>query len=68
VATRRGIPYEKRNQIYSLLKQRAEVLRRIQEQKITGFFELYAVLSKAYREGYLDKSMERVFTLKGQEI
>jgi archaeal flagellar protein FlaI len=52
VATRRGIPYEKRNQIYSLLKQRAEVLRRIHEQKITGFFELYAVLSKAYREGY----------------
>ncbi|HSW58075.1 MAG TPA: type II/IV secretion system ATPase subunit [Dehalococcoidales bacterium] len=52
VASRRGIPYEKRNQIYSLLKQRAEVLRRIQEQKITGFFELYAVLSKAYREGY----------------
>jgi flagellar protein FlaI len=52
VAARRGIPYEKRTQIYSLLKQRAEVLRRIQEQKITGFFELYAVLSKAYREGY----------------
>jgi flagellar protein FlaI len=52
VASRRGIPYEKRNQIYSLLKQRAEVLKRIQEQKITGFFELYAVLSKAYREGY----------------
>jgi archaeal flagellar protein FlaI len=52
VATRRGIPYEKRQQIYSLLKQRAEVLRRIQEQKITGFYELYNVLSKAYREGY----------------
>jgi flagellar protein FlaI len=52
VASRRGIPYEKRNQIYSLLKQRAEVLKRIQEQKLSGFFELYAVLSKAYREGY----------------
>jgi flagellar protein FlaI len=52
VASRRGIPYEKRNQIYSLLKQRAEVLKRIHEQKLTGFFELYAVLSKAYREGY----------------
>ena len=52
VATRRGIPYEKRQQIYSLLKQRTEVMRRIYEQKITGFYELYAVLSKAYREGY----------------
>jgi archaeal flagellar protein FlaI len=52
VAGRRGIPYEKRNQIYSLLKQRVEVLKRIQEQKISGFYELYAVLSKAYREGY----------------
>lgn len=52
VATRRGIPYEKRQQIYSLLKQRTEVLRRIHEQKITGFWELYSTLSKAYREGY----------------
>jgi archaeal flagellar protein FlaI len=52
IASRRGIPYEKRQQIYSLLKQRTEVLKRIQEQKVTGFFELYNVLSKAYREGY----------------
>jgi len=52
VASRRGIPYEKRTQIYSQLKQRAEVLRRIQEQKLSGFYELYSVLSKAYREGY----------------
>jgi archaeal flagellar protein FlaI len=52
VAARRGIPYEKRTQIYSQLKQRAEVLKRVQEQKMSGFFELYNVLSKAYREGY----------------
>jgi archaeal flagellar protein FlaI len=52
VAMRRGIPYEKRQQIYSQLKQRSEVLKRIQEQKMGGFFELYSVLSKAYREGY----------------
>jgi archaeal flagellar protein FlaI len=52
VASRRGIPYEKRTQIYSLLKQRAEVLRRIQDQKLSGFFELYNTISKAYREGY----------------
>ena len=52
IAARRGIPYEKRQQIYAQVKQRAEVLKRMQEQKITGFFELYAVLSKAYRDGY----------------
>jgi archaeal flagellar protein FlaI len=52
VAMRRGIPYEKRQQIYSQLKQRTEVLKRVQEQKLSGFFELYKVLSKAYREGY----------------
>jgi flagellar protein FlaI len=52
VAPRRGIPYEKRQQIYVLIKQRAEVLRRIQESKQSGFFELYTMLTKAYREGY----------------
>jgi archaeal flagellar protein FlaI len=52
VAGRRGIPYEKRQQIYSQLKQRIEVLKRIQEQKLSGFNELYSVLSKAYRDGY----------------
>jgi archaeal flagellar protein FlaI len=52
VASRRGIPYEKRQQIYTQLKQRVEVLKRVQEQKLSGFFELYNVLSKAYREGY----------------
>jgi archaeal flagellar protein FlaI len=52
VALRRGIPYEKKQQIYSQLKQRSEVLKKIQEQKLSGFNELYSVLSKAYREGY----------------
>lgn len=52
VARRRGIPYTKRKQIYSQIKQRAEVLARIQEQKITNFYEVYSILSKAYREGY----------------
>lgn len=52
VAMRRGIPRERRQQIYSHLKQRAEILKRIQEQKLSGFFDLYNVISKAYREGY----------------
>jgi flagellar protein FlaI len=52
IAAKRGIPYDKRRQIYSQIKQRAEVLKRLNDQKITNFYEIYAVLSKAYREGY----------------
>jgi len=52
IAPRRGIPEEKRRQIYKLLKQRADVLRRIQQQGKTDFYDVYAILSKAYREGY----------------
>lgn len=52
IAPARGIPYDKRRQIYSQIKQRAEVLKKITEQKITDFYELYAMLGKAYREGY----------------
>jgi flagellar protein FlaI len=52
IAPRRGYPEEKRRQVYKLLKQRADVLRRIHEQGKTNFYEVYAILSKAYREGY----------------
>ena len=52
IAPRRGLSHEKRRQVYKLLKQRADVLRRIHEQKKTNFYEVYAILSKAYREGY----------------
>lgn len=52
IAPRRGIPHVKRQQIYQEIRRRAEVLRRIQKQKITNFYDVYQVLSKAYREGY----------------
>ncbi len=52
IAPKRGIPHEKRQQIYSQVRQRAEVLRRIREQKITNFYAVYGILSKAYRDGY----------------
>jgi flagellar protein FlaI len=51
IAPRRGLPEEKRRQIYKLLKQRSDVLRRIHEQGKTDFYEVYAILAKAYREG-----------------
>jgi len=52
IAPRRGIPHDKRHQIYSQIKQRAEVLKRLEGQKITNFHDVYVMLSKAYREGY----------------
>jgi len=52
IAPRRGLPEEKRRQIYKIVKQRAEVLKRITDQGKTNFYEVYSILSKAYREGY----------------
>jgi flagellar protein FlaI len=52
IAPRRGLPEDKRRQIYKLLKQRSDVLKRIQDQGKSNFYEVYAILSKAYREGY----------------
>jgi len=52
IAPKRGIPRNSRQQIYSQIKQRAEVLRRVQEKGMTNFYDIYGVLSKAYREGY----------------
>jgi len=52
IAPRRGLPEEKRRQIYKLLKQRSDVLRRMGEQGKTDFYDVYAILSKAYRDGY----------------
>jgi len=52
IAPRRGLPEEKRRQIYKLLKQRSDVLKRITEQGKTNFYDVYAILSKAYRDGY----------------
>ena len=52
IAPRRGLPEDKRRQIYKILKQRADVLKRIHEQGKTDFYEVYGILSKAYREGH----------------
>jgi len=52
IAPRRGLPEDKRRQIYKILKQRAEVLKRIADQGRLNFYDVYAILSKAYRDGY----------------
>lgn len=52
IAPRRGIPRNERRKIYDQIKVRAEVLRRMQEGGITNFYDVYGILSKAYREGH----------------
>ncbi len=52
LAPRRGIPHEKRREIYNQIKQRAKILERITQQNIVNFYDVYAILSKAYREGH----------------
>ena len=51
IAPKRGLPHERRREVYKVLRQRTEVLRRIQEQKKADFYEVYAILSKAIRDG-----------------
>jgi archaeal flagellar protein FlaI len=51
IAPKRGFPHEKRREVYKILKQRADALKRIQEQNHKDFYKVYAILSKAYRDG-----------------
>ena len=51
IVLKRGIPPQRKREIYSELTRRANILRRLQEQGVTGFYDLYKVISKAYKEG-----------------
>ncbi len=51
IAPRRGLPHEQRREVYKIIRQRAEILKRIYEQKKTDFYEVYGILSKANRDG-----------------
>ncbi len=53
IAMQRGIPPHKKRTIYDELTRRANILKKLQEQGKNDFYELYQVLSKAYREGVL---------------
>ena len=50
IAMMRGIPPTKKREIYKELTRRANILKKLQEQGKVDFFELYQVLSQAYRE------------------
>ncbi len=51
IAPKRGLPPERRREVYAMIKQRAKVLQRLEQQGITNFYDVYAILAKAYREG-----------------
>ena len=51
IALKRGLPPHRKREIYTELTRRANVLRRLNEQGVVSFYDLYKVLSKAYREG-----------------
>lgn len=52
VAPRLGIPAHKRQTIYTELERRATILEKLhKEKKVTGFYEVLDVLSKAQRQG-----------------
>jgi len=51
IAMARGIPPMKKRTIYDELSRRAKILKKLHEQKVEGFYDLYKVLAKAYREG-----------------
>ena len=51
IAMRRGIPSHKKRDIYLELTRRAKILKRLADQGITDFNELFKILAKAHREG-----------------
>ena len=53
IAGQRGIPPNRKRDIYNEVTRRASVLRKLKDQGILGFDELYQVISQAYREGVL---------------
>jgi len=51
IAFKRGIPPNKKREIYDELSRRSTILRRMSEQGVNKFQDVFNTLSKAYREG-----------------
>ena len=51
IALKRGIPPNRKRDIYGELTRRANILRRLNDQGVTGFDDLFKIISKAYKEG-----------------
>ena len=53
IATKRGLPPNKKREIYTEITRRTNILRKLKDQGVLGFYDLYKVISQAYREGVL---------------
>ncbi|MBO8180629.1 MAG: type II/IV secretion system ATPase subunit [Archaeoglobus sp.] len=53
IATRLGIPPNKKKLIYEEVEKRAKILKKLHEQGITDFYEFFKSISKIYKSGLL---------------
>lgn len=53
IAVKKGIPAGKVRKIYKELEKRARILKKIHDSGVTGFYELFGVISKMEGEGVL---------------
>ncbi len=51
IAMKRGLPPNRKREIYDELNRRTNLLRRLKDQGLTGFQEIYQVLAQANKEG-----------------
>ena len=51
IAMMRGIPPSEKRKIYAELTRRVKILKKLNDRKVTDFYDLYKVLSQAYQEG-----------------
>ena len=51
IAMQRGLPPSDKRKIYVELTRRANILKKLNERKVTDFYELYGVLAQAHKEG-----------------
>ena len=51
IALARGIPPTEKRKIYDELTRRVKILKKLNQRKVTGFYELFQILSQAYQEG-----------------
>ena len=48
---KRGLPPSRKREIYDELNRRTNLLRRLKDQGVTGFYEIYQVLAQASKDG-----------------
>ena len=47
----RGIPPQRKREVYALVRKRARILQKLNESGITDYYEFFKVIAKAQKEG-----------------